>query len=67
MPTSPLTPYAGPERRRARARLAALTKSRPAGDPAIAAARRDLATIRTRGLLEAALAELALITTEDSQ
>lgn len=55
---SPLTPYARAERVRARARLAALSRSRPPGDPEVAAARRDLAAARLKGLLQAALAEV---------
>lgn len=58
MPRSPMTPHARPERERARARLAALTKTREPGDPAITDARRDLAAARVKGLLQAALAEV---------
>lgn len=59
---SPLTPHARPERERARARLAGLVRHRPPDDPDIDRARRDLAAARVQGLLQAALAELALVT-----
>lgn len=65
MPTSITSPYAQPERRAARARLASLT-SHDAPAAALTDARRALAAARLKAVLLAGLAEVeALIAGED--
>lgn len=62
MPTSLTSPYAQPERRAARARLAGLiANGAPEAD--ITAARRGLAAARLKGILLAALTEVETLIT----